>query len=436
MNSNWKLLSAGLLVAALAGCGGGSGDDEMEMPPTPEEACAAMGQGYAIDSDGECKSLDDAREEGADAEGDKRDQEDADEQAAADAKAAQEAAQALRAALVAAIGGARDGDLTANPGDDYFVNAVPAAAALRGEDAHMSMSVAVMGEPFNEEYTLTNGSITLTANTGDFPYNRAKASAFSTSGSKNHSNNTLVDGNARFRTTGTYHGVAGTFTCAPRAAGTPCSSDVSGTQEFTLANGEWTFTPSSASANVMDGNAAKYGWWTDDIGKATREARVYFGAGDDAEPRTDFGGGGKATYKGEAVGQYAIHRGVGADNDSGAFTADATIEANFASTGATVSGMIDGFMGADGNARDWTVELQRASLASGVWAPEATTGTTTPGTTVWTMDGDNKAAAAGGWNGAMYGGSTTATPTAVAGAFAAEHGNIGNMIGAFGAAKE
>ena len=431
MKSNWKLLSAGLLVAALAGCGGGSSGDMTEPMMTPEEECLA-GDGVVYE-DGVCKTAEDLRAEGRDAEAEKRDKEAAADQAAADAKAAQEDAQKLRAALAAAIGGTRDGTIADNPGDDYFVNAVPTAAALGGEDAHKSMSVTVMGKAFDKEYTLTNGSITLTANDQDFPFNRAKASVFSTSGNKDHDNNTLVGGNARFRTTGTYHGVSGTFTCTAPDNGT-CASNVGGDQEFTLV-GTWTFTPGDASSRVTDGNAAQYGWWTDDIGKTTAEARVYFGAGDDAVANTTFGGGGKATYKGDAVGQYAIHRGAGAANDSGAFTAKATIEANFATTGATVSGTIDGFMGADGNARDWTVALQSADLSGGVWAPNTADDAANPGMTVWTM-GDDKAAAAGGWNGAMYGGSATVTPTAVAGAFAAEHGNIGNMIGAFGADKE
>ena len=60
MNSTWKLLPAGLLVAALAGCGGGGGGEMMEPEPdpTPEEQCSAAGN---IWDDGECKTAEDLR---------------------------------------------------------------------------------------------------------------------------------------------------------------------------------------------------------------------------------------------------------------------------------------------------------------------------------------------------------------------------------------
>ena len=54
---------------------------------------------------------------------------------------------------------------------------------------------------------------------------------------------------------------------------------------------------------------------------------------------------GTATYSGGAAGKYALHSTTGGTNDAGHFTADATLEANFNND--TVSGTIDGFMGAD-----------------------------------------------------------------------------------------
>ena len=426
MNSNLKLLSAGLLVAALAGCGGGGGGEMTEK--TPEEQCKDDG---GLFEGGVCKSAEDLRKEGADAEGEKRDKADDDKKADDDAKAAQMAAQTLRAALEAAIGGDADSDTTTNPGTDHFVTVAAAGpSGLKNNDAYKAMSVSVSGKAFNKQYTAINEGVLAihdgSAFTNDVVASRVSVPAFGTSGAKSHTANGVTStGTARFSTSGSLHGVAGTYTCT----GT-CGSSFNADDVLVL-TGTWTFKPSNPSAPVMDGAAVQYGWWTHDLGKTSAVARVYYGPKDMNE--VAYTGGGKATYTGDAVGQYAIHRGAGSDNDSGAFTADVTLNANFG-TNAEISGMVDGFMGADGMARDWEVALRAATITSGAWAPVDAPGNTAM--TVWTMGGV-KGSAAGSWRGQTYGpGATpdvTLTPAAVAGAFSAEHGNIGNMIGSFGA---
>ncbi len=416
MNSNWKLLPATLLVAvlALAGCGGGG--DSTPTGPTPEEEANQRAD--------EAEQRADQAE--ADLEAERQRQ--ADEKAAADAKAAQEAAETLRRVLATAISGAADSTATDNPVTDYVVTVAAAGpAGLKDNDAYKSMTVSVMGKPFNKEYTsISDGVVTLVdADTEQdaFPVSRYDVPAFGTSGTKTHIHNGVTsNGTARFTTTGSYHGVAGTFTCTGTCTSTWTTADA-----LDL-GGTWTFKPDNPSANVMDGNAVQYGWWTNDLGKtATEVARVYYGPKD--MNAFEYAGGGTATYKGSAVGQYAVHRGAGAENDSGMFTADATLNADFG-TDAEISGMIDGFMGADGMARDWMVELRAATIATGAWAD---------GMTVWTMGGD-KGSVGGNWRGATYGPGDTPdtgmTPAAVAGSFSAVHGNIGNMIGAYGADVE
>ena len=433
MNSNWKLLPAALLVAvlALAGCGGG-GSTPTDTGPTPEEEANQRAD--------EAEQRADQAE--ADLEAERQRQ--AAEKAAADAKAAQMAAAALRAALGAAIDGAVDGTTTDNPGTDYFVTVAAAGpSGLKNNDAYKEMFVSVAGKSFNKQYTLTNGSLGITgtdsaALTG-ISLSNVGGSMFSTTGLKTHTPNGVNSaGEARFTTSGSFHGVDGTYTCAP--VGGVCSSNVNADDDLVLV-GQWSFMPGNPSASVMDGRAVQYGWWTDDLGKTTHVARVFYGP-KDMTAYTDFAGGGKATYKGDAVGQYAIHRGAGAENDSGMFTADATLNADFGGTGAEISGMIDGFMGADGMARDWTVALQAATIGSGAWAPAGTPNDATDNEamTVWTMDGA-KGSAGGSWRGEFYGPDATdrgtaVTPAAAAGAFSAVHGNIGNMIGSFGADLE
>ena len=434
MNSNLKLLSAGLLVAVLAGCGGGGGGEMTEPELTPEEACLA-GDGVVYENN-TCKTAEDLRKEGRDAEAEARDKADADKKADDDAKAAQKAAETLRAALASAISGEIDSTTTDSPGTDYFVTVAAAGpTGLKNNDAYKAMSVSVTGKAFNKQYTaIAEGVLAIhdgTSFENGVLASRVSAPAFGTSGAKTHTANGVTStGTARFTTSGSLHGVAGTYTCT----GT-CTSSFDADDVLVLGGTSWTFTPSNPSASVMDGTAVQYGWWTNDLGKTDAVARVYYGPKD--MNVVAYTGGGKATYTGDAVGQYAIHRGAGSDNDSGAFTADVTLNANFG-TGAEISGKVDGFMGDDGMARDWEVELRAATITSGAWAPAGTpdNASDNEAMTVWTMGGV-KGSAAGSWRGQTYGpGATpdvTLTPAAVAGAFSAEHGNIGNMIGSFGA---
>ncbi|MXX91130.1 MAG: hypothetical protein F4Y68_18115 [Boseongicola sp. SB0665_bin_10] len=136
MNSNWKLLPATLLVAvlALAGCGGGGSDGTTPDPaptPTPQEQCTADGGLY---EDGTCKSAEDLREEGRDAEAADRD--------AAEAKAARLAmAKKLRGLLavgdVAATAARPDNSGTTSTHLEAALEAAGAAGEGMEEKAHV-----------------------------------------------------------------------------------------------------------------------------------------------------------------------------------------------------------------------------------------------------------------------------------------------------------
>ena len=409
MNSNWKLLSAGLLVAALAGCGGGGSGEMTE--PTAEEKCTADGGIY---EDGTCKSADDLRNEGAQEEGDRRDQEDADKQDAADAEAARKAAMTLRTVLAATIT-----DIA-----DTSTQSFTKPTDFASKDGSARETTRVVGRAYEVVYATAPDLTAADAN------DRIEGSAFSTSGTITHKSNGLSSGGAaQFTTAGSYHGVMGTYTCVPSGANT-CTSNVNSAGNLVLAGGAWSFKPTNPSQMVSTADGVEWGWWVDKTDGSISAAGVFYGAGT-TEANTAFAEGGKATYSGSAVGKYSVHRGAGADNDAGHFTADASLSVNFGAS-PTISGMIDGFVGADGQSRDWMVELKEQAHASGVWG---TTRSDPAEMTVWTMNGD-KADAAGEWSGAFYGGSATATPTAAAGAFDAMHGNIGNMVGAFGAEKD
>ncbi len=64
---------------------------------------------------------------------------------------------------------------------------------------------------------------------------------------------------------------------------------------------------------------------------------------------------GSATYEGGAAGLYAIYSTVPKAHESGDFTADVTLKANFDTD--RVSGMINGFM-VDGSKKNWMISLQ------------------------------------------------------------------------------
>ena len=190
---------------------------------------------------------------------------------------------------------------------------------------------------------------------------------------------------------------------------------------------------------------------------------------------------GKAEFAGAAAGKVALVDDVNGTADGGHFVADAMLTADFGDgdTAGTISGKISNFRTGEME-RDWTLDLLETALfansedtdggdvfdASEVTASHhfnTTDDDLNPTSdhdeadaevgkgTVWTMgsgDDARSAPAAGDWMGTFYG--TTAgldaadervtthtrndgTPTSVGGEFSAEFGEVGRMVGAFGA---
>lgn len=143
---------------------------------------------------------------------------------------------------------------------------------------------------------------------------------------------------------------------------------------------------------------------------------------------------GTATYTGGAAGHYALHSSTGGTNDAGQFTARAKLQANF--TDDTVSGAIDGFVGADGEARNWSVELKEASVVD---VGEVATGG--PGEHVlWTIDGVVGAIdpenTSPHWIAQFRDNGDDGVPQSATGVFRAHFGAEGQMLGAFGVNKQ
>jgi len=423
MNTNLKLIAAALLVAALAGCGGGGGsEDGSGTPPEKTELEKANDRADAAKEEAatQKKRADDLEQANRDADEEAR------------LAKAQKDAYALRMAIASA-----------------FTGAAPDNEKQENRDASNGGMVTILGKAFKKQYEAElkghDGNLPITNEDGtglsdEVMAKHISAKGFGTSGEKTHDHITLNDeGQKVVRLSGSYHGVPGTFTCtSPGQINVGCKSNY-GLDDTLSLTGTWVFRPANPATKVTDGSAVAFGWWTHDLDKDEKTAGVYHVPGDGIELYSAFGGGGTATYKGDAIGQYAIHRGAGAENDSGEFTADVTLEADFGPTagGGTIRGMVDNFKGADKMGRDWEVKLMSAKITDGAWASptDRATSEDPDAYTVWTMDGA-KGSKAGGWKGGMYhavGSGAALTPTAAGGVFAAEHGNIANMIGAFGA---
>ncbi len=305
------------------------------------------------------------------------------------------------------------------------------------------------GQAFNVAYTanITDGVLAVTDVT-DYQEQVASSSFDQSAGTKTFP---LPDPNpqgaSRINISGSFHGVPGNYICTPGTDQT-CASTLAA-EGFILGftgtgtGGTWTFTPTNPETKLMDTSApdneyASYGWWlhkSEDGMTFTASAfAVNKGAVAAASGITALQG--TATYVGGAAGKYALSSTTGGTNDAGHFTAKATLEADFGED--TVSGTIDNFMGADGEARKWSVELMASTVSDiGVIAGDPdTAGDTAAQNTVWTIDG-TAGDAAGQWSGTLYeNDATSGVPQVATGTFSSQFGREGRMVGAFGANEE
>ena len=233
---------------------------------------------------------------------------------------------------------------------------------------------------------------------------------------------------------GSFHGVSGTYVCDTGAGRTDACTAMVAAEGFTLA-GSWTFKPTDPNTRVADtpdGNYASYGWWLhkseDD---ATYRASAFHDYKGTEEGTVNLPEAGTATYVGGAAGKYALSSSTGGTNDAGHFTAKATLEADFGASDAnTISGTIDDFVGADGEDREWSVELKEASITdAGVISR------TDQNDTVWTIDG-TAADASGEWSGSFHEQGDDGVPDVATGTFFSTYGDDGKMVGAFGANED
>ena len=322
------------------------------------------------------------------------------------------------------------------------------------------------GDPFNVEYTLNAADAD---NPGELPITsdvaRATARIYISSFSKTAGNQEfeLPDNVVRVMLPGSYHGVSGTYYCTPVTSNT-CAIQVAAegltlggrsddNNAFTESGGTWTFKPGTPTAkvlNVADAYYASYGWWihTDEDGNLSASAFVDNKDGDTATNVPAATGvtalQGTATYRGGAAGKYALSSSTGGTNDAGHFTARATLQADFSKNVSAngITGTIDQFVGADGKARDWEVELMGSAISNGGLIRALNDdGTTEPlatdsgAMTKWTIGG-TAGSASGQWTASLQVNSDGGVPTVGTGTFHSMYGPGNSMIGAFGVNEE
>ena len=271
---------------------------------------------------------------------------------------------------------------------------------------------------------------------------------------------TNMDGNtandpdtARF--SGMFMGASGHFECTGQTA---CRIGRRG-DRYIVVSGDWVFkTTDRAIARHADRSYAYFGWWQRQ--RRENETFSYLPFAAVAGPATTGGGQtlnyaasatndtqsdfneltGSATYRGPAIGQWALYQPLNGQSGAGEFTAQAELTANFGN--ATDGGMVSGTVTNFSNDPDWSLTLNLVSMAGGNVASDAR------GAVDWTIAGTGTSDVQGRWDAEFYSEADYVgqTPDGVVGTFtAAFDGDInnvedfddivGSIIGAFGAKK-
>ena len=273
---------------------------------------------------------------------------------------------------------------------------------------------------------------------------------------------------------GTYAGAEGEFRCTDAgqvADMFSCTSRLNSLGQVLLdgTDATWTFVPDTGAMAMIGGtDYVWFGWWLrENLNPAENTqalaVRTFYGSIHDVyllpgDDDADVDITGTASFEGAAAGKVTLVDDVNGTAAGGHFTAAASLTADFANTDlGTISGEISGFS-VGGNAMDWNVALLTTPLISNADSPDddaflhfntdpdpETQATIDESdaeadeATVWTMGSGDDARAGGrhgNWWGTFYvGARNDGSPGSAAGEFFAEFGEVGNMVGAFGASN-
>ena len=286
------------------------------------------------------------------------------------------------------------------------------------------------GSPINAAITTADAHL---IRSGSFPTIDGDDKTFP----NNYENDATSDGLDIVRFSGTFDGASGHFHCTAQ----PCTIGRRGNRYTIVGGGTWAFHATDTARALVDDTSYMYfGWWKREQKSDEALSFQTFAGGMTTEHSAADATGGPAafnaltstaTYRGPAVGQYAVYQPLGAQSSAGSFTADAVLTANFDSN--MLSGTIANFS----NASDWSVTLNTASMAGG----EVTSG----GTGDWAIAG-NTSGGQGAWTAEFFSEAPYVgqTPDGVVGQFTAvfdidtdatNTNDVGRIAGAFGARK-
>ena len=231
--------------------------------------------------------------------------------------------------------------------------------------------------------------------------------------------------------TGTFSGAPGEYGCS----GSACSATLDDRGAPTALGGDWRFTADAgAMVQIPDYDHLYFGWWLNE-GEGSHAFQSFAGSAGFPPGAGNVTAAmeGSATYRGAAAGVWAtvdVSGGQVRAGESGEFTAEATLTANF--FGALDAGRVGGEIGSfrDGSGRSlagWRVTLNAAMLRAG----EAGFAGGTAGTLGAGTDGE------GSWEGRFHGSGgagADARPSHATGRFDL-HFPGAHLAGAFGAGR-
>ena len=342
-------------------------------------------------------------------------------------------AQTLRSSGISSLGG-WSGTALSRPTSTHkndlvvYSNIGPATRVLLTQEysedltRFVDLETETANTPISGEISDTDGRL---IRSGSFPTRDAEDKTFPFNYDTVSDTYTDTDPN-QVRIGGSFHGASGHFECES----VPCTIGRRG-DRYTIVAGTWRFHATDAARALVDDKSYMYfGWWKREEESDGALSFATFSGGVREYSATGNAAafallGGSATYRGPAVGQYAIYQPAGSDSGAGSFTARAELTANFATD--TLSGTVTNFS----NASDWTLRLNAASMEGGE------VGTGDEGTVTWEI-GDATSQHTGAWLAELFSEAPYVgqTPDGVAGTFDGTFDEVGRLIGAFGARKQ
>ena len=343
-------------------------------------------------------------------------------------------------------GAARSGDFTAEKPDPAAIAGWTGARLARGETERLTVytdvaapeAMAFVPDNLNrlrEVSSLSGDTVPasgLAIESAWHPVIRSTSLAAAPAGGKIEYNARGTGADAGLAFAGTFGGGAGGYECS----GAACSVTLDDRGAPAAMAGTWFFKP-AAGARVMvpDYDHLHFGWWLDET-DGTYAFQSFAGAAGYAPGAGNVTAAmeGSATYRGAAAGVWTTVDSSGGRitrAESGEFTAQATLRANF--FGALDAGVANGEIAAfrDGNGRPmagWRVTLDSARLTAG--------SASFAGATEGTLGGDS-VSTGGSWEGTFHGTDGAAAnprPGHVTGRFDARFPGA-DIAGAFGASR-